>query len=93
MCVCVYTCACVNLYTRCACIFWKRPKGVRSSGSRVPAVVNLLMWVLGTDLRSSGRAVSVRYAISCLVFSPVLSLASILQNPSPLSLTDNFFSI
>lgn len=84
---------CLGRHARCTCIFWKRPKGVRSSGSSVRAVVNLLMWVLGTDLGSSGRAGSMCCAISCRVFSPALSLASILQNSSTFSLMDNFFSI
>lgn len=56
VCVCVYACMCARKYTICVgtLIGWKRMLDLLELGLQV--VVSSPTWVLGTKLRSPGRA-------------------------------------
>ena len=57
MCVCLsaHVCACVGVYAHERRIQQRPEEGIRSPGA---SVTDCPVWVLGTELRSSGRAAS-----------------------------------
>jgi hypothetical protein len=66
------SCVCVCVYPQ-----WLQ-KGIGSLGDKVQSVVSCLMWVLGTELRSSGRVASVHFSSSS-------KQRFILSSPSPIT--------
>lgn len=66
LCVSVYLCECMP----CVCRYQQGlENGIKYPGSELQVIVSYPVWVLGNELKSSGRATS---ALDCLVthFSP-----------------------